>query len=103
MCAYTIYPVLSSAIQWCAHTEIVCNLPCKISPAARAGFVQRFTIGFRGPLCLVSGFSGVTLSDFAIGASIGACITMSIQLALVSFHQLQACRAYLEVHAGLRG
>ena len=50
-----------------------------------AGFVQRFTIGFRGPLCLVSGFSGVTLSDFAIGASIGACITMSIQLTLVRY------------------
>ena len=49
------------------------------------GFVQRFTIGFRGPLCLVSGFSGVTLADFVIGASIGACITMSIQILLVSF------------------
>jgi len=55
--------------------------------------VQRFTIGFRGPLCLVSGFSGVTLSDFAIGASIGACITMSIQLTLVSCGQPRACCA----------
>ena len=58
--------------------------------AACAGFVQRFTIGFRGPLCLVSGFSGVTLSDFAIGASVGACITMSIQLTLVSCCQSRA-------------
>ena len=52
--------------------------------AIHSGFVQRFTIGFRGPLCLASGFGGVRLSDFAIGASVGACITMSLQLTLVS-------------------
>ena len=57
--------------------------PMHVLNIVRAGFVQRFTIGFRGPLCLVSGFSGVKLSEFAIGASIGACITMTIQLTLV--------------------
>lgn len=49
-----------------------------------AGTVQRFSLGFRGPLCLISGFSGVPATRFAAGASIGALGTMPIQLTIVS-------------------
>ncbi|KAK9906818.1 hypothetical protein WJX75_008490 [Coccomyxa subellipsoidea] len=46
------------------------------------GTVQRFSLGFRGPLCLISGFSGVPATRFAAGASIGALGTMPIQLTI---------------------
>ena len=48
-----------------------------------AGVVQRFSVGFRGPLCLISGFTGVSPPLFATGAAIGALGTMPIQLTVV--------------------
>ncbi|EIE24378.1 hypothetical protein COCSUDRAFT_83682 [Coccomyxa subellipsoidea C-169] len=49
------------------------------------GAVQRFSLGFRGPLCLLSGFTGVPAAQFATGASIGALGTMPIQLTIGYF------------------
>ena len=48
-----------------------------------AGAIQRFSVGFRGPLCLVCGFTGVPATTFALGAAIGALGTMPIQLTVV--------------------
>ena len=50
---------------------------------APAGVVQRFSVGFRGPLCLISGFTGVSPPLFATGAAIGALGTMPLQLTVV--------------------
>ena len=49
---------------------------------ARAGLIQRFTVGFRGPLCLVCGFTGVSAAEFLGGAALGALGTMPLQLGL---------------------
>lgn len=48
-----------------------------------AGVVQRFSIGFRGPLCIASGLSGVPFARFAGGAMLGACGTIPLQLGAV--------------------
>ena len=45
------------------------------------GAVQRFCVGLRGPVCLAAGFTGMPLSKFALGAAIGASITVPLQLA----------------------
>lgn len=44
------------------------------------GAIQRFSLGFRGPLCLVCGFTGVPPARFALGAAVGALGTMPLQL-----------------------
>lgn len=44
------------------------------------GAVQRFSLGFRGPLCLISGFMGVSPSQFALGAALAAPLTIAAQL-----------------------
>lgn len=49
------------------------------------GAIQRFSVGFRGPLCLVCGFTGVPATTFALGAAIGALGTMPIQLTVGYF------------------
>ena len=49
-----------------------------------AGAIQRFSLGFRGPLCLVCGFTGVAPSKFALGAAVGALGTMPLQILVVS-------------------
>ncbi len=54
-----------------------------IAPPARAGVVQRFSVGFRGPLCIASGLSGVPFWRFAGGAMLGALGTMPLQLGAV--------------------
>lgn len=48
-----------------------------------AGAIQRFSLGFRGPLCLVCGFTGVAPSKFALGAAVGALGTMPLQILVV--------------------
>jgi len=45
--------------------------------------VQRFSVGFRGPLCIASGLSGVPFWRFAGGAMLGALGTMPLQLGAV--------------------
>jgi membrane protein DedA with SNARE-associated domain len=44
------------------------------------GLVQRFSLGFRGPLCLVAGFLGVNPAVFASGVAAGAFGTMALQI-----------------------
>jgi len=44
------------------------------------GAIQRFLIGFRGPLSLFCGFTGVDWRKFLIGSCCGALITLPIQL-----------------------
>ena len=51
-----------------------------------AGTVQRFSLGFRGPLCLVCGFTGISPQLFASGVAVGAVGTMALQIAAVSPH-----------------
>lgn len=48
------------------------------------GVASRLTIGFRGPLALVCGLSGIPVLQFARGVALGALITMPCQL-LVGF------------------
>jgi len=43
------------------------------------GAVQRFFVGFRGPLCLIAGFMEVPAGHFLAGTAIAAVGTMSIQ------------------------
>ncbi|KAI2504562.1 hypothetical protein MHU86_9872 [Fragilaria crotonensis] len=46
-----------------------------------AGFMIRFSVGTRGPLMLLAGFSNqIPFAKFAIGASMGAAITLPLQL-----------------------
>jgi membrane protein DedA with SNARE-associated domain len=46
-----------------------------------AGFVIRFSVGTRGPLMLMTGFSNqVPFIPFALGASVGAMVTVPLQL-----------------------
>jgi membrane protein DedA with SNARE-associated domain len=46
-----------------------------------AGFVIRFSVGTRGPLMLMTGFSKqVPFLPFALGASVGAMVTVPLQL-----------------------
>lgn len=47
------------------------------------GVVQRFSVGFRGPLCIASGMGGVPFPRFAGGAALGALGTMPLQLGAV--------------------
>ena len=51
-----------------------------------AGTVQRFSLGFRGPLCLVCGFTGVSPQLFASGVAVGTVGTMALQIAAVRLH-----------------
>lgn len=45
------------------------------------GFVIRFSVGTRGPLMLLTGFSkSVSFAKFALGASLGAVFTLPLQL-----------------------
>lgn len=48
-----------------------------------AGLVQRFSLGFRGPLCLVAGFLGIRPAVFASGVAAGAFGTMALQITAV--------------------
>ena len=52
---------------------------------SRIGFMQRFFIGFRAPLCLCSGIIGAKPSRFFLGACLGALFTVSIQMSLGFF------------------
>ncbi len=47
--------------------------------------MQRFSLGFRGPLCLVAGFLGVNSAVFASGVAAGAFGTMALQICAVSY------------------
>ena len=62
------------------------QLPSKSEVCLTAGTVQRFSLGFRGPLCLVCGFTGVSPHLFASGVAVGAVGTMALQIAAVSPH-----------------
>eukprot|EP01023_Acetabularia_acetabulum_P058713 TRINITY_DN6973_c0_g1_i3.p2 TRINITY_DN6973_c0_g1~~TRINITY_DN6973_c0_g1_i3.p2 ORF type:complete len:144 (-),score=28.77 TRINITY_DN6973_c0_g1_i3:467-898(-) len=46
----------------------------------KIGTIQRFSVGFRGPLCVAAGLSGVPFPGFVLGAAIGAVVTMTIQI-----------------------
>jgi membrane protein DedA with SNARE-associated domain len=46
----------------------------------KVGFMQRFCIGFRAPLCLMSGLVGVKPKNFFYGTSCGAVFSMSVQI-----------------------
>lgn len=46
----------------------------------KVGFMQRFCIGFRAPLCLMSGLVGVKPKNFFFGTSCGAVFSMSLQI-----------------------
>ena len=46
------------------------------------GLIERLSLGFRGPLCLVCGFMGVHPGRFFAGVCVGALITMPLQLLL---------------------
>ena len=62
------------------------QLASKSGPSVTAGTVQRFSLGFRGPLCLVCGFTGVSPQLFASGVAVGAVGTMALQIAAVRPH-----------------
>jgi hypothetical protein len=53
------------------------------SVCARAGLIQRFSLGFRGPICLFAGFLGVKPSVFGAGVAVGAFGTMALQITAV--------------------
>lgn len=46
------------------------------------GAVERFSLGFRGPLCIICGYVGVSSLQFFQGVCAGALITMPLQLAM---------------------
>ena len=46
----------------------------------KAGFVQRFAIGARLPICFFSGYSGLSVRHFATGAAAGCMITLPLQI-----------------------
>jgi hypothetical protein len=49
----------------------------------KIGFVIRFSVGLRGPMMLLTGFTGrVPFSKFLWGSSVGALATLSLQLGL---------------------
>ena len=49
----------------------------------RIGFVTRLSIGVRGPLMLLAGFSGsVPFGRFALGSALGGVLSLSLQLLL---------------------
>ena len=50
---------------------------------SKIGFVQRFFIGFRGPLCLCSGIAGAKPSSFFLGTCAGALLSISCQVSLL--------------------
>ncbi|KAL3137315.1 hypothetical protein ABBQ32_006855 [Trebouxia sp. C0010 RCD-2024] len=62
------------------------------------GAIQRFSLGFRGPLCLVCGFTGVAPSKFALGAAVGALGTMPLQI-LVGYFLRNTPNPYLTAFA----
>jgi len=47
---------------------------------SRIGMMQRFFLGFRGPLCLCAGAVGAKPLPFFLGSATGALFTMSIQI-----------------------
>lgn len=57
------------------------------------GLVQRFSLGFRGPICLFAGFLGVKPAVFLYGVAVGAVGTMAIQITAGYF--LRSTNAYL--------
>lgn len=46
----------------------------------KIGFIQRFILGFRGPLCLACGITGVSPRTFFLGTSLAALCTLPLQL-----------------------
>eukprot|EP00957_Ditylum_brightwellii_P092643 7054371-Ditylum_brightwellii.AAC.1 len=45
------------------------------------GFVTRLSVGVRGPIMLLSGFTGsVSLWKFMVGSAVGACVSLPVQL-----------------------
>ena len=47
------------------------------------GFITRLSVGMRGPMMLMTGFSGTTtFPKFAMGTMLGACVSLPIQLFL---------------------
>lgn len=46
------------------------------------GAVERFSLGFRGPLCIMCGYLGVSTLQFFQGVCAGALLTMPLQLAV---------------------
>jgi membrane protein DedA with SNARE-associated domain len=49
----------------------------------RIGFVTRLSVGVRGPLMLLAGFSGsVPFGRFALGSALGGVLSLSLQLLL---------------------
>lgn len=78
------------------------GLPEQQIRCCRAGLVQRFSLGFRGPICLFAGFLGVKPSVFGAGVAIGAFGTMALQITAVRLPEpciacavpaLSACQA----------
>lgn len=58
------------------------------------GFVERFFIGFRGAIALMSGFTGVPFSSFGCGVALGAFVTLPMQLG-VGYVLRDCTRPYL--------
>lgn len=65
------------------------------------GLVQRFSLGFRGPICLFAGFLGVKPSVFGAGVAVGAFGTMALQITAGYF--LRYTNAYLAALALVTG
>ena len=76
----------------CGSGIIICCTAVNVEPMQYvAGAIQRFSVGFRGPLCLVCGFTGVPPVRFALGAALGALGTMPLQLTVVTCLSLPVC------------
>lgn len=67
------------------------------------GAVQRFSLGFRGPLCLVAGFSGVSAARFAAGVAAGAVGTLAAQIVVGYYLLRNSPNAYLAALALVAG
>jgi hypothetical protein len=70
--------------------------PATSSEFASAGLVQRFSLGFRGPICLFAGFLGVKPLVFGAGVASGAFGTMALQITAV-----RPLEPWLLMHASL--
>lgn len=86
-------------LQYCSRLECV---------TCFAGLVQRFSLGFRGPICLFAGFLGVKAEVFGAGVAVGAFSTMALQITAVRLPDgctvgmsvsFLTCRVALEVHS----
>ncbi|CAG9466445.1 unnamed protein product [Pedinophyceae sp. YPF-701] len=67
------------------------------------GAVQRFSVGFRGPICLAAGLAGVSGTTFCAGVCLGALGTMAAQFALGGVLATRVDSVYVAVLALVAG